>query len=108
METTQTTEPTEIVKKTRGRPRIHFEQKIKRCKGRPLGSLSQVTLKRTKEEIIELRKIRTKKYFETKPEQLVKARESYKRYYDRNKIEINERRMAKKHGVKTETEIIKS
>ena len=104
---TQITE-TEIVKKTRGRPRIHFEEKIKGSRGRPVGSVSQVVLNRSKEEISEIRKIRAHKYFESKPEQVVKARESYKRYYDRNKIEINERRMAKKHGVKTETEEIKS
>jgi hypothetical protein len=96
---TQITE-TETVKK-RGRPRIHFEEKIKGNRGRPVGSVSQVVLNRTKEEISEIRKIRAQKYFESKPEQVVKAKESYKRYYDRNKVEINERRMVRKHGIQT-------
>ena len=51
---TQITE-TEIVKK-RGRPRIHFEEKIKGSRGRPVGSVSQVVLNRSKEEISEIGK----------------------------------------------------
>ena len=99
---TQITEVKEI-KKGRGRPRIHFEIKVKKCKGRPLGSYGTNPVKRTDAEISEHRKIRTKKYFENNPQQVIKAKEAYKRYYEANKIEINEKRMKKKHDLKTET-----
>ncbi len=93
---TQITEIT--IKKGRGRPRIHFEIKVKKCKGRPLRSYGTNSIKRTNAEISEHRKMRTKKYFENNPNQVIKAKEAYK-----IEFEINEKRMKKKHDMKTET-----
>ncbi len=75
METAQTqiTEITEI-KKGRGRLRIHFKIKVKKCKGRPLGSYGTNPIKQTNAEISEHRKMRTKKYFKNNPNQVIKLR----------------------------------
>ena len=86
----------------RGRPRTCFEVKVKRPRGRPVGSVNKTVLHRTKEEISEIRRLRAKLYFERNPEQVVKSRESYRRYYERNKVEINERRTAKKREIMDE------
>ncbi len=99
MESIQT--QTEIIesKRGRGRPRIHFEIKIKKPIGRPIGSFS-TTVKRTDVESREHRRVIARKYFENNPEQVEKAKESYRQYYERNKIEINRKRMEKKNGIK--------
>ena len=92
---------TNKILKKRGRPQIHFEIKVKKCIGRPLGSVSEALRNRTVEEVGEIRRAKAKQYFENNPEQVQKSRESYNRYYERNKIEINRKRMEKKHGIKS-------
>ena len=108
IQTNKTNETNEInstntnkILKKRGRPQIHFEIKVKKCIGRPLGSVSEALRNRTVEEVGEIRRIKAKQYFENNPEQVQKSRESYNRYYERNKIEINRKRMEKKHGIKS-------
>ena len=89
------------IKRGRGRPRkICTEIKIKNPLGRPLGSISQKVHERTAEDNFKIRQDRTKKYFLNNPDKVIKTKESYQKYYELHKDEINKRRREKKQNNK--------